>query len=106
MDWIEVGTRMPECEDGSYQLVVYLKPFFGTMSEEVTIAYFDDPECLENPEDGEGWKDRHTDQPISVTHWQRLPMLPQGRFDGLSQPEFKRIFGSYRPNLGSVHSQP
>jgi hypothetical protein len=102
MTWINVGDRLPTKEDGHYQLVVYLSSSWGKFTSEITTGYFDSPEEYGNPDDAEGWKDWQTDDEILVTHWQRLPELPTSRFDGIDQVEFKSIFGSFRPNLGSV----
>jgi hypothetical protein len=102
MSWINVGDRLPTDEDGSYQLVVYLSPFFAKLTFEITIGYFDSPEEYDDPEAAEGWKDWYTGNKILVTHWQKLPELPVSRFNGIEQIEFKAIFGSFRPNLGSV----
>lgn len=103
MSWINVGERLPAEGNGSYQLVAHLNPFFGKLITEITIGYFDGPENYDNPEDAEGWKDWHTGNKLFVTHWQKLPEHPTSRFNGIEQTEFKAIFGSFRPKLGSVH---
>jgi hypothetical protein len=102
MNWINVGDKLPTEEDGACQLVVCLNPFFGKFVSEITIGSFDSPDKYDNPQEAKGWKDSHTGNKILVTHWQRLPEPPPSKLDGIDQTEFKRIFGSFRPNLGSV----
>jgi hypothetical protein len=71
-----------------------MDPAFDLLTEEVTIAYFDDPEDYEESGVAKGWADWRTRKEILVTHWMPIPSLPQSEFAGIPQSEFQRRFGN------------
>ena len=70
-----------------------------------TIAYFDNPNDYENPDDAHGWMDAITENELNVVEYAVLDEIDQKEidpFDGLDQKGVVDKFGTARPNLGCV----
>ena len=79
-DWISWG-EVDEVPQGKV-LIIYLESFFGELTQEVGVGYYDDPNDHENPEDGQGWLFWLGDKKVlggGVTHWMPLPELPEAK---------------------------
>ena len=73
-EWTSIEEKLPE---ESPVLVRYIGQFFGEPDPRIDIGYYDNPEDYENPDDGQGWLFWRNEQPITVTHWMKLPELPK-----------------------------
>ncbi|MCK5611595.1 DUF551 domain-containing protein [Candidatus Pacearchaeota archaeon] len=73
-EWISVKEKLPE---EAPVLVRYIGQFFGEPDPRIDIGYYDNPKDYENPDDGQGWLFWRNEQPITVTHWMKLPELPK-----------------------------
>ena len=98
--WVSVKEKLPPSGEGKVQ-VCFLSPFFGKLTLEQAIGYYDNPEDYESG--GDGWLTWDHNREILVTHWKSLDEKPKSEFDGMEQKEFGEKFGSFRPNLGSVY---
>ena len=91
-NWISVKDRLPKGK----VLVCYLEPFFGLMTQEIGVGYYDNPDDYE---DGSGggwlfWRDNKKIVGGGVTHWMECPdMQPIEQLPG---------GGVYRDNVGGV----
>jgi hypothetical protein len=67
-------------------LVIYLEPSFGKLSQEMTVAYYDNPEDYEDG-NGKGWIQSPSERPLyHVTHWAELPVKHEGlNIDSITQ---------------------
>jgi hypothetical protein len=83
-NWKKACEELPESGN---VLVMYLEPFFGQLHPEVTVAYYDNPNDYEKPEDAKGWTQDPSGRPIfHVTHWMKIPELPsKSEYDFVKQ---------------------
>ena len=90
--WTNVTDKLPE--RGGAVLIAYLKPFFGIMTYEQTVAYYDSPNDYTDG-DGKGWLLWYGPKGSSihyVTHWMPLPDVPITPLDGINQADFMREY--------------
>ena len=77
-EWISVGERLP---DVAPVLVCFLEPFFGKLSSEIGVGYYDSPNEYDDSS-GRGWLFWLNDRKIlggGVTHWMPLPEPPKNK---------------------------
>lgn len=87
-------------------LVQYLEPFFGGLTTEFGIGYFDNPNDYGDPSDGEGWKLWETEKIINVIAYIVLDdklLIDTGYGGSDGQRRFMEEHnGILIPNLGNV----
>lgn len=103
MDFISTKNMTNDTAPKRAVLVKYLEPSWGGWSLRYGMAYFDNPNDYENPEDGEGWND-NTGNSLNVVAYLELPELDEEEnpFRDIDQKQTKEKYGTYTPNLGCV----
>ena len=105
MEFISTKNMKNEDAPQGTVLVKYLEPSWGGWFCQYGMAYFDNPNDYENPEDGEGWILDDTNIKINVVGYYVLPKINQevdNPYRGLTQKQTKEKYGDYINNLGNV----
>jgi hypothetical protein len=105
MEFISTKDMTNETAPKGTVLVKYLEPSWGGWYCQYGMAYFDNPNDYENPEDGEGWKHDNTGNTLNVVEYCILPEINQEKenpFRNLNQKATREKYGTFTPNLGSV----
>jgi len=67
MEWISVKDKLPE---GGKVLVCFQEPFFGSMTSEVDVGFYDNKDSC-------WWLWNGERKIFRVTHWMPIPELPE-----------------------------
>lgn len=104
MEFISTKDMTNETAPKSTVLVKYLEPSWGGWYLQYGMAYYDNPNDYENPEDGEGWKHDNTGNKLNVVAYCNLPEINQEEnpFRNIDQKQTREKYGTFTPNLGCV----
>lgn len=95
LDWIPAEGQCPSGQC----LVIYYEPFFGGLTPEIGIGYFDNPKDYED-EDGQGWLLWLNDRPINVSHFVPIDKSPYKLINSMQEDFINKV--GRRPDLGIV----
>lgn len=105
MEWKSTKNMKNEEAPKGTVLVKYLEPSWGGWNLQYGMAYFDNPNDYENPEEAEGWRHDNTCNTLNVVSYCELPHINQE----IENPFYKKTpkdifyeFGTYTPNNGNV----
>ena len=87
MKWSDVKEDFPKDKK---VMVVFLEPFFGYLSSEITMACFNNED--DHDEDCVGWYDYYTNNKLLVTHWAEIPKTPVNPPAELDQEQFTKEY--------------
>lgn len=95
LNWIDAEGQKPEGKC----LILYYTQFFGHLTPEFGMGYFDNPDDYEDG-NGRGWILDATDRDVLVSHFIPLPKEPF-KLKNSSQKYFYGKFGM-RPEFGII----
>jgi hypothetical protein len=104
MEFISTKNMTNETASQGTVLVKYLEPSWGGWFLQYGMAYFDNPNDYEDPDNEEGWKHDNIGNKLNVVAYCNLPEINQEEnpFRNIDQKQTKEKFGEYVPNLGNV----
>ena len=100
MEFISTKGMTNETAPEGMVLVQYLEPSFGRFAVDFALAYYDNPNDYNNSRQGRGWVHWHTENPINVLAYAVLP--EKMKSTQITQVEFRKLHGSFHPNMGCV----